>query len=127
MTDTHHIVPGDTLKLTIEGKVVDPALANTSQATTLRVFRPSGSRLLAATEPLPLLKVEAILEPGVKIDYTIDSRFKNGVHIDANGKYWMRRPDGWYSMSVAESAVPNIFGSQFAPGGATRLKEDKTS
>jgi hypothetical protein len=126
MTDTHHIIPGDILKLTIEGEVVDPSWANTSKATTLRIFRPAGSRVLLA-EPLPLLKVEAILEPGVKIDYTIESRFKNGVHIDSNGKYWMRRPDGWFSMAVAEAAVPNIFGSQFAPDGVQRLKEDKDS
>jgi hypothetical protein len=63
----------------------------------------------------------------VKIDYTVESRFKNGVHIDTNGRYWMRRPDGWHSMTVAETSVPNVLGSQFAPAGVQRLKEDTDS
>lgn len=127
--DTVHVVPGDSLTLTIKGKITDPNKANSSNATTLRIYRPAKSSLYAATYSVPAnaaVRVDAVFEPDAEIDFDITSRFKNGVHLDDQGRYWMRRPDGWHEMSIKPVAVPNAFGAQFAPKGVQRLKEDKT-
>lgn len=117
-----HIAPGDTLTFTITGKVVDPGLADTHDAMTLRIIRPSPTPGATA-----VLKVDAVLEPGAKFDFDIKSRFKNGVYIDNGGRYWMRRPDGWHEMTIAYSAALNPVSGQFSPPGAQRLEEDKDS
>jgi hypothetical protein len=118
-----NVVPGDTLTLTITGKVADPANAGTPHGTTLKIFRPAGPSLYTVDQPAAV-RVDAVLGPDAKIEYSVKSRFRNGVHIDADGRYWMRRPDGWHEMTVAGSAVPNALGSQFAPRDVQRLKED---
>ena len=129
------LIPGDTLTLTIKGTITDAAKADTPRATTMRIFRPGGSPGLFAAiwaprdlpELSPAIKVDAVFEPDCEISYDISSRWRNGVHIDAGGRYWMRRPDGWYEMTVASTAVPVLAGSQFTPPGVQRLKEDKAT
>lgn len=128
---TVRVVPGDHLTLTIKGKITDPNKAHTRDATTLKIYRPASAvGLFAATySPVsPLaggVKVDAVFAPDAEIKFDVVSRFKNGVHIDADGRYWMRRPDGWHEMKIEDKAVPNLFGSQFAPREAQRLKEAK--
>lgn len=119
MSDTVQVVPGDTLTLTLTGKVADPAARN-ARSTQVRVYRPGGSSLMAAE-----INVNATLDTEATLTYDVKSVFKNGVHIDKNGRYWMRKPDGWHEMSVTSRPVPSIFGSQFAPAGVQRLKEDQ--
>ena len=122
-TENTHVVPGDTLTLTITGKVVDPALANTADATTMKIYRPvkPGTGRDAPGQ----VQVDAIFAADAQISYEITSQFKNGVHVDANGRYWMRKPGGWHSMTVAAQPVPSISGHQFTPRSPQRLKEDK--
>lgn len=122
-SEATHVVPGDTLTLTITGKIADPAVANTPQGTTLKIYRPAGSRLYTASLP-PACRVDTVLDADATIEFSVKSKFRNGVHIDADGRYWMRRPDGWHEMSIAGSAVPNALGTQFAPRDVQRLKED---
>lgn len=117
-SETTTVGPGDTLALAVKGKVADPAKADTAAATTIRVYRP-------AAPGRPALRVEAILEPDAEIAWEITSRFKNGVHLDGAGRYWMRKPEGWFEMAVAQSPVPSIAGTMFAPPNVQRLKEDK--
>lgn len=118
-----HVVPGDTLTLTITGKVAEAGKANTPDGTTLKIYRPAGSSLYLA-EQAPACRVDAVLDADAEITFQVTSKWKNGVHIDAAGRYWMRRPDGWHEMSIADNAVPSVFGSQFAPKDVQRLKED---
>jgi hypothetical protein len=61
------------------------------------------------------------------VDVDIKSRFKNGIWCDAEGKFWMRRPDGWHLMSVADEATQGIFGRPFTPKAVSRLMEDRES
>lgn len=126
-SDVIHVVEGDKLTITITGKIANPNKANGSAATTLRIFRPAKSSLFAATygPAATPVNVNAVFEPDAEITYDVTSRFKNGVHIDSAGRYWMKRPDGWHEMTVKPVAVPSISGTQFAPAGVQRLKEDK--
>lgn len=121
-SESTNVVPGDTLTLTITGKIADPKLANTPQGTTLKIYRPSASPLYAASLT-PACRVDTVLDADATIEYEVKSRFRNGVHLDADGRYWMRRPDGWHEMSIASNAVPNVLGSQFAPRDVQRLRE----
>lgn len=122
MTDTTHVVPGDTLTLTLQGKIVEPGKANTPAGTTLKIYRPARSPLFTSES----LRVDLVLDADATVTYEIQPRWKNGVHIDGNGRYWMRRPDGWHEMSIAPNAVPNIIrGSQYTPPNVQRLREDK--
>lgn len=125
-----HVIEGDTLTLTIRGKVVNPAKANGPDAVTLRIYRPAKSGLYAAAFAAPLpsqsgVNVNVTFDPSAMIVHAVESQFKNGVHIDKDGRYWMKRPDGFHEMTVKPIAVPSISGTQFVPRGLQRLKEDK--
>lgn len=109
---TTHVSEGDTLSLTITGKVVTPG---TPGATTLRVNRTGGP---------DGVRVEAVLAADAKVGYEVTSRWKNGVHLDDTGTYWMRKPDGWYRMSTSITKAGNLTGP-WTPPGAHRLREDK--
>lgn len=106
------------LALAAKGKVADPAKADTALATTIRIHRP-------AAPGRPTLRVEAVLEPDAEITWEVTSQFKNGVHLDGRGRYWMRKPEGWFEMSVADSPIPSIPGTMFTPPAVQRLREDK--
>lgn len=123
--DTTELYPGDTVTLTITGKITDGAKSGTPDATTLRIHRPSKYRAgLLPSSMSTQISVDAIFEPEAQITYEITSQHKNGVHLDTAGRYWMRRPDGWHQMTIAISPVPNLNG-RFTPPGVQRLKEDK--
>ncbi len=34
--------------------------------------------------------------------------WRNGVHIDIDGLYWMRRPDGWHQMHISNNSEPGF-------------------
>lgn len=124
-----HVIEGDTLTLTIKGKVVNPNKANGPEATTLRIYRPAKSSLYAATYPKDpsqsAVSVNVTFDPSAEITHTVESQFKNGVHLDKDGRYWMKREDGFHEMTVKPIAVPSLSGTQFVPRGLQRLKEDK--
>lgn len=120
------ITRGDTLSVTVKGKVADPDKADTSMATMLRISRSAGGSLLSpAGGILPEVRVEACLERDAEVTWEITSQFKNGVHLDGRGRYWMRKPEGWFEMSVADSPIPSIPGTMFTPPSVQRLREDK--
>lgn len=125
--DSTELIPGDEFTLTITGKITSGTKADTPAATTLRINRPGMTTGLYGTGPgLGTVRVDAIFEPNAEIKYEIKSQHKNGVHIDSAGRFWMRRPDGWYEMTIAPRPVPNIrLGTRFTPPGVQRLKEDK--
>lgn len=111
------VVAGDVLTLTIKGKVIAPGTsANGIQVRVAgRLALPGG------------VTVNVLLGEDAVIEYDVKSRFRNGVHIDGNGRYWMRRPDGWHEMSVNDEPLPSILGSQFSPPTVQRLTEDRDS
>lgn len=113
------LVPGDTVTLTIKGRITDPGKAGTPAATTLRIYRPARPGWATTA---PEVRMDAIFGADAVIDFTVESQFKNGVHLDRHGRYWMRRPGGWHEMTVSLQPVPK----NVVPDGAQRLKEDKT-
>lgn len=122
-TDPVRVIAGDTVTVTITGKVVDPSLAGTPSATTFRITRPARRGTYPSILPADRgVAVDLTLDPSAKVEFTVTSQFKHGVHIDANGRYWMRRPDGWHEMTVTEKAA-KVTGAEFVPKGVTRLKE----
>ena len=122
-----HVIPGDTVILTIKGKVADPAVANTPLGTVVRAFRPHDGSAYSFTGAPSAIRVDLVLDHEATVEYEIVSKFKNGIWIDDRGRYWMRRPDGWHEMTVKPAAVPSILGTQFAPPGVQRLQEDKSA
>lgn len=122
---TTELFPGDTVTLTITGKITEGVKSGTADATTLRISRPSKYRPGQFPAHMSTqINVDAVFEPTAEISYSVKSRHKNGVHLDGSGRYWLRRPDGWHEMTIAPSPVPNVNG-QFTPPNVQRLKEDK--
>jgi hypothetical protein len=117
---------GDSVTLTVKGKVVDPQLGGSHAATTVKVKRPGvwdtskGMRVDGVT-------VDIVLEQAATVDVDVVSRFKPGVWCDRNGAYWMRRPDGWHAITIAGEPTEGILGRPFTPPAVARLVEDRES
>lgn len=115
---------GDKVTLTIKGTVVDPNLAGTSQATHVRIDR--ASSINSFLPGLPSMHIDVILDKDAEVTTEVTSRFKNGVHIDTEGRYWMRRPDGWHKMMIHNEPAADIMGRPYSPSDPQRLKEDNS-
>jgi hypothetical protein len=113
------VIVGDTVTLTVKGRVVE---TGTPGAATVRISRPGN-----VVSKVPPMRVDLLLDRDTEITHTIESRFKNGVHIDGNGAYWMRKPDGWYKMRADYVPAADPPGAVFVPKEAQRLKEDPLS
>lgn len=112
---------GDEITVIIKGKITDAAKAGTADALTIKANQP-GRGYGAA----PAIRVDLVLTPDSKVTYEVKSKHKNGVHIDADGNYWMRKPDGWHRMTVAVTPARSSFGNQpVTPRNVQRLVEPK--
>lgn len=123
--------PGDTVSIKITGKIARSEGYSTS---TLRFYRqgytpPPGTLDAQLPGAIPSVDLVFHLEPGAKVEIEHTSKYKNGVHIDSDGNYWMRRPDGWYPMNIENAPIRNVPWSDdraaFVPKGVQRLKEDR--
>jgi hypothetical protein len=123
---TTPIEVGDNVTLTIKGKVVPAELGGSHASTVVRINRPGewdgtkGMRVGGVT-------VDVVLEHAATVDVEIVSRFKNGVWCDAEGAFWMRRPDGWHAMIIAGESTTGQYGRPFTPAAVSRLVEDRES
>jgi sugar lactone lactonase YvrE len=116
---------GDTITLTVKGKVVSPNLAGTPQGTKVRVERP-GKVLFASLERVNGITVDLVLDDTAEVEVDHKSQHPNGVHIDADGKYWMRKNGKWHSMTVAATPRMAPVGTGiFNPKSPQRLVEPK--
>lgn len=126
--DPVRVLAGDRLSVTISGTVLDPTQAGIDGNTSLKIYRPARASLLstrvAPTDLRRGIRVETLFGDDVDVQYEVTSQYKNGVHVDANGRYWMRRPDGWHEMSVRDEPVKLTLGV-FQPKDAHRLAEDR--
>lgn len=112
---------GDEVTVTIKGKITDSRKSGTPQALTIRANRPGVTYASA-----PAIKVDLVLDTDATVTYEVKSVHKNGVHIDAEGNYWMRKPGGWHKMSVAAEPMRTSFGGQpVIPRDVQRLVEPK--
>jgi hypothetical protein len=112
---------GDEVTVVIKGKITDSKKAGTADALTIRATRPGRSYGSA-----PAIKVDLVLDTDAKVTYEVVSVHKNGVHIDAEGNYWMRKPGGWHKMTVAAEPARTSFGGQpVLPRQVQRLVEPK--
>ena len=112
---------GDDVTVVIKGKITDSRKANTAEALTIRANRP-GRSLGSA----PAIKVDLVLDADSTVTYEVKSVHKNGVHIDADGTYWMRKPGGWHKMTVSATPTTTTFGGlPVTPRQVQRLVEPK--
>lgn len=122
------VVEGDTLTMTIKGIVQDPSKAGSDEETMLKIYRSASGLYSGYHERVGrVVDVSVVFKGAPEITYDVKSPFKNGIHIDDNGRYWMRRPDGWHEIKIEDKPVPSIPGTRFTPPGVQRLKEDKDS
>jgi hypothetical protein len=99
----------------------DSRKAGTAEALTIKATRPGRSYGSA-----PAVKVDLVLDADSVITYDVVSVHKNGVHIDADGTYWMRKPGGWHKMTVAVNPTTTSFSGQpVTPRQVQRLVEPK--
>lgn len=117
---------GDTVTLTVTGKVVDPQLGGSHAATTVKVNRP-GEWSYKDNARVDGVTVDIVLDPAAEVKVDIKSRYKNGVWRDESGVYWMRRPDGWHKMPIETEPTKGQLGRPFTPPAVSRLAEDKDS
>jgi hypothetical protein len=88
--------PGDKLTITISGKIA-------TRGTDVSIRK---NRYSLIADPWGLdyvpsnMEVLFTLDSNASFTVTHESQYKNGVHIDAKGLYWMRRPDGWHRMRI---------------------------
>lgn len=117
---------GDTVTLTVTGKVLPAELGGSHAATVIKVNRP-GEWSYKDNARINGVTVDIVLEQNAMVDVAIKSRFKNGVWMDESGAYWMRRPDGWHPMTIEGEPTTGQLGRPFTPSAVSRLEEDKTS
>lgn len=89
--------PGDKLTITVSGKI-------SSYGTEVTILRNTASYVadIFGSGIVPNdSRFSFTLDPNATFTVTHESQYRNGVHIDSKGKYWMRRPEGWYPMRVA--------------------------
>lgn len=125
---TCHVEPGDQVTVTVTGTVVDPARSD--YPTHVRVNRRADLLMYGGGDPV---SVDLVLDARAVVTTDVKPRHRNGVHIDANGEYWMRRPDGWHRMRIdavpagaRTSVAPGAGRRSFTPRKAQRLKEDRS-
>jgi hypothetical protein len=112
---------GDEVTVVIKGKITESAKAGTAQALTVRATRPG-----LAYGSAPAIKIDLIMDTDATVTYDVKSAHKNGVHIDADGNYWMRKPSGWHRMSIAAEPARTSFGNTpVRPRSVQRLVEPK--
>lgn len=117
---------GDTVTLTVTGKVVAAEFGGSHAATVVKVNRP-GVWDSVKHARVDGVTVDIVLDPAADVKVDVKSRFKNGVWSDESGVYWMRRPDGWHKMDIVAAPQTGHLGRPFTPSAVSRLVEDKTS
>lgn len=119
MTDkVQHLEVGDTLEISVKGKIVE---TGTPGAVTLRIDRPGKRNPYSwEQEEIGGYRVSVVLDEYSEIKTEVKSHYRNGVHIGDDGRYYMRKPDGWYPMEVQAKLM-----NQAAPGKVQRLVEAK--
>lgn len=90
---------GDEVTLTIKGKLNDHGLTNVEITKTGLGWLPDD--LYFDRPGSNAQRITLGFNSDAKIAVVVKSQYHNGVHIDANGRYWMRRPDGWHPMRIA--------------------------
>jgi hypothetical protein len=116
---------GDTVEVTVKGTISAPSLSGTPQGTSLRVSRP-GKVTFSTLDRVGGVTLDLVLDSEAEVNVKHKSQHSNGVHIDADGKYWMRKDGGWHLMSVAGTPRSNALGTPaFTPKAAQRLVEPK--
>jgi hypothetical protein len=116
---------GDTVEVIVKGKISAPALSGTPQGTSLRINRP-GKVLFSSLERVGGITVDVVLDGAATVVVNHKSQHPNGVHIDGDGNYWMRKDGGWHAMSVAHQPKAGSLGlPPFTPKAVQRLVEPK--
>lgn len=121
-SDTRHAEPGDKVTITVAGTVVSPVYASSDYPTMVHISRLADPLMFRGADPVA---VDLCLSPAAAVTAEVVSPHRNGVHIDADGTYWMRRPDGWYRMRVDSAPLPRAAGpaAPSRPRRPRRLKE----
>ena len=118
--DMVHVIPGDEITVTVKGMVLAPGDEN-PRGTSVKIYRPG----YAFGGGPGRVNVQLVLDENAEVTYDVVSQFDNGVHRDANGRYWMRKAGGWYEMKVTDSPVPPVVGAEvFVPPEVRKLKAD---
>lgn len=118
--DMVQVIPGDEITVTVKGTVL-AAGDEHPRGTSVRIYRPGHTYGGGPGR----VNVQLVLADDAEILYDVKSQFENGIHRDANGRYWMRRKGGWHEMQVVGAPVPHVEGAEiFVPPEVKRLKAD---
>jgi hypothetical protein len=94
--------PGDEIIVTVKGKVASPSDYRPVIVGVHRdaPYAPDAYSRYGVPPSPPGFDLGFSLDTNATVTWEHKSQHKNGVHIDADGQYWMRRPDGWHQMFI---------------------------